>query len=157
MARIHRLGVIATVCLSVFAIGCMGRTMQPEERERNVHVEHQLTRQQAYDKSEIWSVETRSIDKAVINVRQPDNGLILGKGIFNLWGDEVSITQPYTPVRVTFKFTHKDKGTDILLTFEEAHERWAARFSEKAQDIAQSLAKTLDGKVVDPPVKAPPQ
>ncbi len=93
--------------------GCT-RYMSPQEQVRTFTISHEKSRADVYNATEIWISETFVSAKAVIDVRQPEAGVIIGKT--NLSASNGAPWPTIYTFDAAFKFTSRDHETVIVVT-----------------------------------------
>ena len=111
--------ILLLCCLTILSIGCIPSQAAPDGEElAYVHEFPNMTKDQIYDKSLMWLVETFGDSKSVIEIKDKDAGRIMGKGLSTIMDLIIARYFKYTILievkegraRVQFKNLH---GHDV--------------------------------------------
>ena len=154
--------------------GCGARhALSEQDAARSYTITHDKTQRQAYNAAEVWISETFVSAKAVIDVRQPDSGLLIGKTYVDL-RQVVALAGRTARYEVVLKITNLDKSTTVrgLIRPEwgdsiMGEDNELAELVGKVDGFANDLASHLGGTVtvrpralatavISEPAEAPP-
>ncbi len=138
----------------LFLAGCFPREMSVEERTSTYTITHPMVQKKAYEAAELWVAENFASAKAVIDVRQPDAGLLLGKGVLRVqnaggFGDPALAD-------IVLKIANNDRTTRFDVTLSEGSytDGQLKDVATKADSMAATLAQALTGTVTTRPARA---
>jgi len=144
--------VLSAIIIVLF--GCQYRPMSEAESERSFIVAHTLGSSSAFDKSEVWISETFTSAKAVIDVRQPANGLIIGKGTMRVRSAGKLVQQPI-PLDVVIRITNAEGSTGLVIRVRSPYGDQVqmesgdiANIQAEVERLAASFASSLGGTIV---------
>lgn len=140
--------------LAALMCGCIPQSRTSAELATSYPITHALTQRKAYDAAEIWIGEHFASAKAVIEVRQPDAGVLLGNVSFttsNLPGSTVN-------VKALMKINLKDQSALIQFAPDESLSYTDGQIQElhaRTYNLAAGLATALDGAMQSQPKAKP--
>lgn len=139
---------LAPLVLAIFGTlilaGCIPQPRTSAELATSYAISHPLAQRKAYDTAEVWIGEHFASAKAVIEVRQPDAGVLLGNVSFttsNLPGSTIY-------VKALMKITLKDKSASIQFAPDESLNYTDGQVEElraRTYNLASGLAGALEG------------
>jgi len=135
---------------SLLLCGCQER-LTTAQREPSFVITHQKTGRQAYDAAEVWIAQSFVSAKAVIEVRQPDNGLLIGNGSTEV---EIRPAQFMAPAmveqyRYSLKIANSDHSTVLSYEIEDRayNTEAAVQILPGLRQASRKLAEALSGTV----------
>lgn len=141
------------LALATLAAGCTYRPMSEAEGERTFVVAHALGAGAAFDRSEVWISEAFVSAKAVIDVRQPTNGLIIGKGTMRALSAGKLVQKPI-PLDVVLRITCADQSTGLVVRVRSPYgdqvqmeDGDIANIQAEVERLAGSFAASLGGTI----------
>jgi hypothetical protein len=145
--------ILLLLAIAVLSAGCRYRPMSEAEGERTFVVAHDHAAGGAFDRSEVWISEAFTSAKAVIDVRQPVNGLIIGKGTMRVLSAGTLVQQPI-PLDVVLRITNADRSTSIVIRVRSPYgsqvqmeEGDIAKIQAEVERLAKSFALSLGGTI----------
>jgi hypothetical protein len=112
-------GLIILLLFSMLICGCGPRqVLSIDETTRNYSITHQLKQRMAYDATEVWIAQTFVSAKNVIDVRQPENGLLIGKTILAIT-QTTGIAAMSARYDVTIKVINTDNAAAVVCSINQ--------------------------------------
>jgi hypothetical protein len=140
----HRYLLAALLLLSAAISGCY-REVADSEKTEVYTVAHTHTKAEAYNIAEVWIAEHYVSAKAVIDVRQPDAGLLLGKGVVQVQNDPLGLADSM-PQDISFKIQNANQVTTITFTagrlLDQALPQVLKGYASDASSLGQALGGT---------------
>lgn len=134
--------------------GCdAGRAMTDSESRGDYRITHSLAKAEAFNRTEVWLAETFVSAKAVIDVKQPDTGIIIGKGRTTIRSAQPGIMAPIQ-MDVALRINNADRLTELRCVMQSPYGSGVELTAPQRADVrstcdllAEGLAKSLGGQL----------